>query len=614
MAAKPQCLTAVQPSVSTDTTQPDTTQPDTAQSGSTPRRGRSEEGPRERGFVLVWIALMLFMLLAVAGFAVDLGNWWLQSTKLQNAVDAGAHAGAVFLPDNEPEAVSKAFDEVAKNGFNDHALPGPSNATVHAEQMPNPYQLRVEATTTIDNFFLSLIGFDTQTLTRDAVGEFELPIAMGSPQNKIGNDPEEGDLDSQFWLNLAGPGEDKINGDRYQTKYCSTSTANCTGTRNPGIKNDDYSFDGYFFTVDVKNVVPGEDLNIDVFDAAMTHVGNFCETNRLPNAGQRAALAALPGNPYPDAQTRFAPGTTQWCTGDSFYAGGKGDARTSFIVREPDDTPWSVTDNPIVNAATCSPMAMPAYPGATGTRVYQYLDPFDGNYDAEGIRNPNDGVLTFAETFRQWATLCSIPAGTVQEGKYIIQMRTNASPATPLTYNSSVKTYGFNRMSMRVGFGADSAVLDGSNVSISARTRLPIYANADDTNTTFPLARLTPNDAGRTMRVTLFDMGDANNAGTLRVLAPSESTSEFVDCKFTRNDGANLNVSSNCQLNNVRTSTGFNGRIVTVDVPIPEDYDCNVASGTGCWTRVLSSFPGSGTHDVTTWSATILGSPVRLVE
>ena len=90
--------------------------------------GARRENNTERGFVLIWVALMLFMLLSVAGFAVDLGNWWLQSTKLQRAVDAGAHAGAVFLPDNLPEAKIKARTETARNGFNDGILSGTANA------------------------------------------------------------------------------------------------------------------------------------------------------------------------------------------------------------------------------------------------------------------------------------------------------------------------------------------------------------------------------------------------------------------------------------------------------------------------------------------------------
>jgi hypothetical protein len=223
-------------------------------------------------------------------------------------------------------------------------------------------------------------------------------------------------------------------------------------------------------------------------------------------------------------------------------------------------------------------------------------------------------VWTFAETFRRWATVCQIPAGSVETGEYLLQIRSNASSAAPETYNSSNAEKGHNRMSLRVGFGATGAAdLDGAHVTIASRSKMPIYANATGADTSFHLARIVPADAGRVLRVNLFDMGDAASAGTLRILAPSDANVSFTGCTFTRDNGGSLSVSSNCQLNNVSSGTGFNGRIVQVDVPIPDDYDCDDSVPTGCWTKVLADFPG-GVNDTTTWSASILGSPVRLVE
>ena len=224
------------------------------------------------------------------------------------------------------------------------------------------------------------------------------------------------------------------------------------------------------------------------------------------------------------------------------------------------------------------------------------------------------GVWTFAETFRRWATICVIPAGSVQTGEYLVQVRSNVTESNPLDYDASVNDGGHNRLSLRAGFGPGGIWnLDGTHVTINARTKLPVYANADGADTTFHLARILPADAGRTLRVNLFDMGDASQAGTLRILAPDESPSGFSGCSFSRDDGGSLNVSGDCRLNNVSSGKGFNGRIVEVDIPIPDDYDCDDHLNSGCWTKVMADFPG-GVQDTTTWSASILGSPVRLVE
>ena len=44
------------------------------------------------------IAMLLPVLLAVAGLAIDMGNMYVTHTRLQAAVDAGALAGSLELP------------------------------------------------------------------------------------------------------------------------------------------------------------------------------------------------------------------------------------------------------------------------------------------------------------------------------------------------------------------------------------------------------------------------------------------------------------------------------------------------------------------------------------
>ena len=57
----------------------------------------------------------------------------------------------------------------------------------------------------------------------------------------------------------------------------------------------------------------------------------------------------------------------------------------------------------------------------------------------------------------------------------------------------------------------------------------------------------------------------------------------------------------------------YNERIVTVDIPVPSSYSCNPSIATECWITVQANFPGA-VNDTTTWSAAILGNPIRLVE
>ena len=72
-------------------------------------------------------------------------------------------------------------------------------------------------------------------------------------------------------------------------------------------------------------------------------------------------------------------------------------------------------------------------------------------------------------------------------------------------------------------------------------------------------------------------------------------------------------TSSTCSIG--VNNASFNGQWVTFDVPIPVTYTCTESSATGCWFRLSVVFPqGTSVNDTTTWSAYILGEPVRIIQ
>ena len=413
-----------------------------------------------------------------------------------------------------------------------------------------------------------------------------------------------GNIAAQLWVNIAGPNGNKRSGDRFQSKNCPTTVAGCTATANAGIQNDDYSFDGYFFALKVTSKVAGQPLNVDVYDPGMIYVGDTCTGATFPTAAQLTTLATW----YPDAAQRFAGGLTSWCTGDQDIAGRT--TQTTFIVREPDDTPWSFTDNPVVSSCTTT---MPAYnPTGSNPTIFQYLNPTDGVQDAQAVRN---GVApwTFAEVFRQNVRICSIPAAQVVTGDYILQIRSNVTAASPLTYSAAVSQGGHNRMSLQTGFGNSGiASLSGANVSLNALGRLPIYANVNSANTNFYLARVLPYDAGRTLRVNLYDISDVGDSGTMQILPPAEVGGNLLVVRLLERhqqvddlELVDLHVDGPQRV--LQRAGGHRGRAH------PDDYTCNPAVPTQCWITVRAAFNGPVT-DTTTWSAAILGNPIRLVE
>ncbi len=169
--------------------------------------------------------------------------------------------------------------------------------------------------------------------------------------------------------------------------------------------------------------------------------------------------------------------------------------------------------------------------------------------------------------------------------------------------------------SLRAGFDTASGLDPLGDVKLSAAGRLPINVNLEAGSPEFFLARVLPTARDRTLTVELFDAGDTNgDPGWIKVVPPDDagSPSAFEDCVFTIDGGAAISYdASTCKLQSVSNAT-YNGKVVVIDVPIPDDYTCDSGSEDGCWIKLQMSFDNA--HDFTTWSAYISGDPVRLIE
>jgi hypothetical protein len=208
--------------------------------------------------------------------------------------------------------------------------------------------------------------------------------------------------------------------------------------------------------------------------------------------------------------------------------------------------------------------------------------------------------------FRQWYTLCN-GVNVAANSDYFVQITTSGGQ-------------GHNRFALRAGLGA-TPNYNANDVNIYASSRMAIYANAGSgTTTRFHLARLLPGSDGRTLVLDLFDIGDASDPGTLKIVPPSDSgLTNFANCTYTPVPGNSTGPPwgaatpiTNCQINNVSSNTGYQGQWIEVRVPIPSGYTCRINDPTGCWVLIQYQFP-TGISDTTSWTAHIDGEPVRLV-
>jgi hypothetical protein len=585
----------------------------------------------DRGYVAALTALLIVPLLLFTGFAVDLGSWTARASRAQAAADSAALAGVVYLPDRPDIAVAKAKETAQRNGYTD----GVGGVTVTVTPLPGN-ELEVEIfDPDVDQFFSSVFVEDP-TITRGARSEFIRPVPMGSPETLLGQDPENG-VNNQYVLNIAGPSTNKQNGDKRTAKWCAGSFAGCSPPNSAHSNNTDYSQDGYYFTVNVDDtaVLGSDPLSIQVYDPAYVYNNDGCGANQLSDAQRTTLNANHPGDPYWDQ--RYQSGRTIWCTGDQRLAATGGSVGssivTTYIVRAPDDTPSDVTDNPAICAISFDPWGDPGqgsnpWPAGMGN----LFDLLNSN-TARGREN-----VVFRDHYRKWFPICTIPAGSVQEGEYVVQVRTNADLSDP-SYSTTAdlasgagslenaadplpNTGGHNRHMIRAGLAADLTGAPASvrtGISLSALGHLPIYMNQippGGAQAEFYLARILPETAGKTLQLTFWDMADiSGGSATFQLVSPPDATVPLDDCTFTRDGAAPPGVTiTGCTIAGITTSN-YNGRNVIVKIPIPGGYDCASGDPLGCWTKVRVSVVGAGAtpSDTTTWSATMTGDPVRLI-
>ena len=232
-------------------------------------------------------------------------------------------------------------------------------------------------------------------------------------------------------------------------------------------------------------------------------------------------------------------------------------------MRAPDDTPSDLSDNPAVCA-----ISFDAY-GNPGQGSQPWIDPARGGgngifdlLNSNAVRGREQ--VRFRDHYRKWFPVCTIPAGSVAEGR----LRASRSAPTPTsrrrcatsTVGSSAgagslenaasplpSTGGHNRYTMRTGFGSGTrrgqstlsavpaAATTFTGVTLSAVGNLPIYMNQLGATAEFFLARITPETAGKTLQLTFWDMADiGGGSATFTLLPPPDAGGGAFNCSFSR--------------------------------------------------------------------------------
>jgi hypothetical protein len=193
--------------------------------------GAAETSAKEEsGSTLPMIALMLTVLIGLSAFAIDLGWFYLNATRIQRAADAAALAGVIHMPYDFGLAESDALDLAAANGY----IVG-SGTSVVVTPVPNePNMIQVEVEDIVPTFFLKVFGQSDQVINRKARAEFVPPLPLGSPDNTFGNscDPGQPGCSNQpnFWANIHGWYTRREMGDAFSPICTGGAGDSCSGT------------------------------------------------------------------------------------------------------------------------------------------------------------------------------------------------------------------------------------------------------------------------------------------------------------------------------------------------------------------------------------------------
>jgi hypothetical protein len=567
---------------------------------------------RQRGYVIVWMAAALFVLIGAAAFAVDLVHAYVVGQETQNAADAAALAGAAQLPVGcahaQASAKSIADQNLAGSGLNNYA---PTYTCSSANEMT------VDIKTKFDTWFAGAIGFPKLTVHRRGIAEYDAPVAMGSPANHIGDVPNGSCVDlgmsagppdpcvsdpgalQNLFVQINGPDTRKNNGNAYTSNYCSdTATDGCSGVglgQNLDRNNSGDPLGGEYFDINVQ--VPGP-LIVAVYDGGFvptgSQYGSWCDpsTNALTD---------------PEVTTLVPPRyylNSQYCAGDIAdygYADDHGD-------------PNGYQDNLMdTNYQVLDPNGNPVCPVTTVPGVYV---PNGGKIGDQLGGTAHTSALPY---FEHWVKLC--PAVSANA----------TTPDKPYRLHVwSTKGQGTNAFSVLALVGNSPF-----GVNVYAREHLPLYArNPSLSSTTFYVARVLPSNLDRKLDLNFFDLGDNPSSNyALSAVDVDVGTKNIIQwpggpqCTYTPPPGFSV-FSPQAPWGNlvpagpgckITTNSSWLSQWVTVEITIPGNangtgYNCDPSSQANCWITMTMTphAPATSMQDNTSWDASMNDVPVRL--
>ncbi len=555
---------------------------------------RGPSSRRQQGQVLAIFAGATILFIGILAIVIDVSWYWANSLRVQRAADAAALAGVVWLPGNVANAQQAAYNEATKDGYT-----AGSGVTITAQEDSvavtggNPDQLDVSLTAPVKTFFMRLFGINSITAARSSKAVYVLPVPMGSPQAYYGvyqltcasgqsgcpgagyntiNDVSSGvPLASQGFFGAAiTSGGSTGNGDMIDP------------TTDGGVSNPQHTAEGYDYTV----VIPSNGGSVSVFDPTFCGLGPTPSNATYGEGDHWIGSSGVPANTY---YRLYNTQNTPWVTSDDTLV-----ASSGYMFTNENQTDQSGTYGTPQTSSVTDCAAGKIASQAVGGHWHNVWWTIGQGVTVGAAVNQTPGVAT------------GLAAGT-----YRLEI-TTTDPASPTPASSNASVNAQNDFSIEATSSSGSPQVYGSGAMAN-------WYNITSGTSTFYLAKIGANYAGKTLQINLFDVGDTGGNTYLKIKSPDGGSQNYTGFTYTSASlegtagpsGSVAAGSSGLQATSCSGSCShpFNDLLLTMNIPLPSNYGSSGLWQSGWW---QIEYDVSSGNDTTTWQVNVLGNPVHL--
>ena len=600
---------------------------------------------KQGGQAIVLLALTGTLLIGGVGIAVDLAVGYMYSIAAERAAAAAALSGVVFMPDqfapasavpvgSRNDATDRAVDEAKRNAFD--PADAANAVTVTPALVPgHPNQLKVTVSRNAPVFFMQLFGFSTYRVARTAIAAYLPPISLGQPGSQVGSSLGELGRTRFAFMREEGWATDRSQGDAYtpnplgggygvsddkhQISYNNGSEPRYATLRDLG---------GYNYRI----TIPSSGGKVEVYNAAFAPDGtngsaNFCDNNNSNPAARTCSVGGFQwfheddGGPFdPVDATRYTAMRYTLFRVNNVFIRASDQMISQMTVYPIDARNWSQPANQykVMGGPTINQTVTQLYTGTAPSNMFIYHNWVDVATYAGASDNQLVSLQTFPNPY--------LAGGVLLPGQY--RLRVDA-----LDNNGTLAN---NRQTGHKGYAVSAVNPNGSTCAtcaVSAWDDMAFFTPFDagpGGSFSMQLFRLTPDYAGLTVSVDLWDPGDvASTSGFVRININDPSgnnvfpggvnvynlgvqRSNLASGSYTViSSAAGGNTTATFVATDTSKGISANSEWIHVEIPVPGNY--NPAPGADWWSMQYVTGANTVAVDTVTVAVGLKGGPLHLL-